>query len=181
VVQIFDRGELIATHVRKTAGKQTGFAHYPPEKIAFKMRTPTWCRTKAAEVGPACVEVIAGLLEVNALFRLRAAQGVLGLAGKHGADRLEQACARAVEVVDQSYRTIKGILVAGAESLPAPEPTGDAGAATHLHGPSQLFGNVVALPRTSGPPTQDTATASDTRPDRGHDERDTGDDAGEAS
>jgi hypothetical protein len=34
--------------------------------------------------------VIGGLLEVNALFRLRAAQGVLGLAGKHGAARLEK-------------------------------------------------------------------------------------------
>ena len=47
------------------------------------MRAPTWCRTRAAEVGPACVQVIAGLLEINALFRLRAAQGVLGQADKH--------------------------------------------------------------------------------------------------
>lgn len=96
-----------------------------PEKIAFKTRTPTWCRTKAREVGPACVEVIAGLLEVNALFRLRAGQGGLGLIGKHGAERLEKACARAIEVGDPSYRTIKGILIAGAESAPAPEPAGD--------------------------------------------------------
>lgn len=170
VVQIFDNGELIATHVRKAAGKQSDFAHYPPEKIAFKMRTPVWCRTKAREVGPACVEVIAGLLEVNALFRLRAAQGVLGLIGKHGPDRLERACARAIEVGDPSYRTIKGILVARAETTPAPEPTGDAGAAAHLHGPSQLFGNVVALPRPSGATTVDTAPASGAHPGLGHDE-----------
>lgn len=170
VVQIFDNGELIATHVRKVAGKQSDFAHYPPEKIAFKMRTPTWCRAKAREVGPACVAVIAGLLEVNALFRLRAAQGVLGLLGKHGPDRLEKACARAIEVGDPSYRTIKGILVARAESAPAPEPTGDAGASAHLHGPSQLFGNVVALPRPSGAPTVDTAPASGAHPHPSHDE-----------
>ena len=67
-------------------GKRTDLSHYPPEKIAFRMRTPTWCRTRAAEIGPACAAVIADLLEVNALFRLRAAQGVLGLADKHGAD-----------------------------------------------------------------------------------------------
>jgi hypothetical protein len=35
VVQIFDQRQLIATHVRKSAGKQTDFSHYPPEKIAF--------------------------------------------------------------------------------------------------------------------------------------------------
>jgi transposase len=167
VVQIFDHRQLIATHVRKTAGKQTDFSHYPPEKIAFKMRTPTWCRTRAEEIGPACVEVIAELLAVNALFRLRAAQGVLGLVGKHGADRLERACARAIEVGDPSYRTIKGILAAGAEALPAPEPSGDGGAAAHLHGPSRLFGNVVAMPTTSPSPATATTTASGAHPGPG--------------
>ena len=183
VVQIFDRGsgagQLIATHARKSAGKQTDLSHYPPEKIAFKMRTPTWCRTRAGEIGPACSAVIAELLAVNALFRLRAAQGVLGLAGRHGADRLERACARAIEVGDPSYRTIKGILAARAEAPPAPEPTGDGGAAAHLHGPSQLFGNVVALPRPSGPPTADTAAASGARPDPGHDEPPVHDEGGQ--
>ena len=32
---------------------------------------------------------------------------------------------------------------------PAPTPTGDGGAAAHLHGPSQLFANVIALPTTN--------------------------------
>ena len=54
MVQIFHNGQLIATHGRKPQGKQTDFGHYPPEKIAFRMRTPTWCRTRAAEIGPAC-------------------------------------------------------------------------------------------------------------------------------
>lgn len=159
-VQIFDNGELIATHGRRPTGKATDLSHYPPERIAFKMRTPSWCRAKAREIGPACVEVIAGLLEVGALFRLRAAQGVIGLAGKHGAARVEKACARAIEVGDPSYRTIKGILAAGTETDPVPASTGDGGAAAHLHGPSQLFGNVVALPTPNQPPTQAPATTS---------------------
>ncbi len=98
------------------------------------------------------VEVIADLLQVNALFRLRAAQGVLGLAGKHGPERLERACARAIEVGHPSYRTIKGILAARSETDPPPPATGDAGAAAHLHGPSQLFANVVALLTPSSHP-----------------------------
>lgn len=160
VVQIFDNGELIATHGRRPTGKATELSHYPPERIAFKMRTPTWCRAKAREIGPAATEVITGLLEVNALFRLRAAQGVIGLADKHSAERVEKACARAIEVGDPSYRTIKGILAAGTETDPAPASTGDGGAAAHLHGPSQLFGNVVALPTTNQPPAQDPAITS---------------------
>jgi transposase len=160
VVQIFHNGQLIATHGRKPQGKQTDFGHYPPEKIAFRMRTPTWCRTRAAEVGPACRQVIDGLLEVNALFRLRAAQGVLGLADKHSTGRLEAACVKAITVGDPSYRTVKGILVAGAEADPPPPSAGDGGAAAHLHGPSQLFANVIPLPTTNDAPTTPTTTTS---------------------
>jgi transposase len=170
VVQFFHNGNLVATHGRKPKGKQTDFGHYPPEKIAFRMRTPTWCRTRAAEVGPACVQVIDGLLEVNALFRLRAAQGVLGLAGKHTPARLEAACAKAIAVGDPSYRTVKGILAAGAETEPAPPSTGDGGAAAHLHGPSRLFANVIPLASTGEHDTADPATTSDTHHARGEGE-----------
>lgn len=166
MVQFFHNGQLVATHGRKPKGKQTDFGHYPPEKIAFRMRTPTWCRTRAGEVGPACTELIAGLLEVNALFRLRAAQGVLGLADKHSAARLEAACAKAIAAGDPSYRTVKGILHAGTETEPAPPGTGDGGAAAHLHGPSRLFADVIPLSTTSEPDVVDAATASDAQHSR---------------
>src|SRR5215207_8912643 len=105
--------------------------------VAFHMRTPTWCRRQAAEIGPAATAVIGELLAENALFRLRAAQGVLGLADKHDPARLEAACAKATAAGDPSYRTIKGILAAGTETTPAARPSGDAGAPAHLHGPAQ--------------------------------------------
>ena len=146
MVQIFTGGQLIATHVAKTAGKQSDMAHYPPEKIAFAMRTPTWCRTQADRIGANTVAVIADLLQINALFRLRAAQGVLRLADKYGPARLEAACGKALGVGDPSYRTVKGILVAGAEADPPPATTGDGGAPAFLHGPERLFANLVALP-----------------------------------
>jgi hypothetical protein len=116
------------------------------------MRTPAWCRRRAAEIGPACAALIAGLLADNALYRLRAAQGVLGLADKHQPGRLEAACAKAAAAGDPSYRTVKGILAAGAEASPVTVPAGDGGAAAFLHGPDALFaaeaaaaGNVVPL------------------------------------
>lgn len=112
------------------------------------MRTPVWCRSQASEVGDACREVVDQLLEVNVLYRLRAAQGVLGLRKKYGETRLEVACARALAAGDPSYRTIKGILIAGTETDPEPETSGDAGAAAFLHGPDRLFAT-VATPDTT--------------------------------
>jgi transposase len=147
MVQLFLGGDLVKTHVRKLRGKQTDLGDYPPEKIAFHMRTPSWCRRKAAEIGPATAALIDGLLADNALYRLRAAQGVLHLADKHQPGRLEAACAKAAAAGDPSYRTVKGILAAGTEASPMPAPAGDGGAAAFLHGPGALFaaGNVVPL------------------------------------
>ena len=154
MVQLFRGGDLVKTHARKLQGKQTDLADYPPEKIAFHMRTPAWCRKKSAEVGPACEALISGLLEDNALYRLRAAQGVLHLADKHRPGRLEAACVKAAAAGDPSYRTVKGILAAGTEQVAMSNPAGDGGAAAFLHGPDALFaadGNVVPLrPGTSG-------------------------------
>jgi len=117
----------------------TDYGDYPPEKIAFHMRTPTWCRERALEIGPGAVALIAELLEVNALFRLRAAQGVLRLADKNTPERLEAACVLAMTVGDASYRTVKGILSAGTDTDSTPaRPAGDGGAAAHLRGPAGL-------------------------------------------
>ena len=49
-------------------GRRTDFGDYPPEKIAFHMRTPAWCRARPREIGAALPQVIAELLEVNALL-----------------------------------------------------------------------------------------------------------------
>jgi len=145
MVQFFIGGELIKTHPRKIRGKQTDFGDYPPEKIAFHMRTPVWCRKHAAAAGPACEQVIGELLAGNALYRLRSAQGIIGLADKHDPARLEAACAKALAAGDPSYRTIKGILAAGAERDLLPAAAGDAGAAAFLRGPAS-FANVVPMP-----------------------------------
>jgi hypothetical protein len=140
-VQVFCDGRLVKTHVAAPGqGRVTDYADYPPEKVAFHLRTPTWCRDRAAGIGPKTAEVIVGLLEVHALFRLRAAQGVLSLADKHSPERLEAACAHALAVGDPTYRTIKGILAVGTDRQHAPaRPAGDGGAAAHLRGPAGLL------------------------------------------
>ena len=91
----------------------------------------------------AIARLVCGLLAEQALHRLRSAQGIIRLADTHGAQRLEAACALALEVGDPAYRTVKGILAAGRERLeeePAPVPAGPA----HLHGPATLFAHLEA-------------------------------------
>lgn len=147
MVQVFHDGRLVKTHVAAMRGKRTDHGDLPEEKIAYYMRTPAWCRSTAEEVGPACVEVIAALNEQGAMFKLRQAQGILGLRDRHDPARLEAACRKALEAGDPSYRTIKGILALGIEDETLTRPTGDGGAAAFLHGPEQLFG-ISTLPTT---------------------------------
>jgi transposase len=160
MVQFFIGGQVIKTHPRKIRGKQTDYGDYPPEKIAFHMRTPAWCRRQAAAIGPACEQVIGELLTDNALYRLRSAQGVIGLADRHAPSRLEAACAKAITAGDPSYRTIKGILAAGTEQEHLAQAAGDGGAAAFLHGPAS-FANVVPMPGTIT--SDEVATASTSR------------------
>jgi hypothetical protein len=144
-IEVFLDGVLIKTHPRIERGKQTDMADYPPEKIAFFMRTPVWCRRRAAELGEAVAEVVGVIMEVNALYRLRQAQGVVRLADSHGEERLEAACRRALSVGDPSYKTIKGILVAGTEHDGEEQSDVPPSAPAHLHGPEALFDLEVAL------------------------------------
>jgi transposase len=137
-IEVFVDATLIKTHARVERGRQTDFGDYPPEKVAFFMRNPAWCRTRAAELGPTVVEFIAGLLDINALHRLRSAQGVLGLADKYTAQRLDAACRRAIDVGDPTYKTVKGILAAGTETTDA-DPSSAASTPAHLHGAARLF------------------------------------------
>lgn len=172
MVQIFHHGELVKTHVRKDKGRATDVADYPPEKIAFHMRTPQWCRERAEQTGPATAAVIAELLDGQALHRLRSAQAILNLAGKYSDARLEAACRKATAAGDPSYRTIRNILAAGLEDVEHDRPTGDAGAPAFLHGPAGLFADVIPFPTPAAATTIDatSATASDRRHGAGDDE-----------
>lgn len=115
LVEFYLDGELVKTHPFQPRGRRTDHSDLPEGKTGFFMRTPHWCTWQAGLVGPACAALVGDLLSVNALFRLRQAQGVLRLGQKHGDARLEAACRRAIAAGDPSYMTVKGILAAGTE------------------------------------------------------------------
>jgi Mu transposase-like protein/integrase-like protein len=143
LVDIYCDGQLIKTWPRAERGRRTDEADYPPEKIAFFMRTPAWCRSRAQTLGEHVTELVAGLLADHALHHLRAAQGIIALGDKHGPQRLDAACRRALDAGDPSYRTVKGILAVGADRQPAAAAdTASAATPAHLHGPDRLFAHL---------------------------------------
>lgn len=126
-VQLFHDHVLVATHLAARPGqRRTLHDHLPPDKVHFLLQTPVWCQQRASEIGPTCAVFIAGLLGDRPLDRLRSAQGVLRLAQRYGATRLEAACARALAVGEYRYATVKTILAAGLDRQPpldlAPAP-----------------------------------------------------------
>jgi len=127
LVRIFYHHELIKTHRRaKYPGERvTDLSDYPPEKLAYLMATPTYCRKKAAQYGPFTKTLIGTILSDHAMRNLRKAQGILRLAEKHGHEEMERACERALSFGNYRYKSIKNILEMGLskpEDAPASAP-----------------------------------------------------------
>lgn len=125
LVELYNGVELVASHVRCTQPGQwqTRMADYPPEKAAYLIQTPTYCRQLASQIGPSTVKVVETLLAERPLERLRAVQAILRLQESVGPHRLEAACTRALYFGDVRYRRIKQILNAAADRDPLPEPS----------------------------------------------------------
>jgi len=125
-VKLFHNLDLVAVHprVRKPGARSTVDEHLPPEVIAYKMQDPQWCLRQAEAIGHNCHRLIHHLFADQVLDNLRAAQGIIGLAKRYGALRLESACQRALFFDNPRYRTVKSILKQGLDqmSLPTPHP-----------------------------------------------------------
>ena len=133
---------LVKSHVRLHEGRrQTDWDDYPAHKARFFQRTPDWCRSQALTLGPSVAQVVEELLSRHALHYLRQCQGIIGLAEKHGAQRLDAACQVALAFGDPAYRTVRNLLDKGLEGQ-SPLPLADGAAksvGTYLHGPEKLF------------------------------------------
>jgi hypothetical protein len=121
-VLIFHDYERLASHAWGPPGtRRTIRDHYPPEKVAYLMATPQYCRDQAERIGESTATVVARLLAERPLDRLRTVQAILRLEKKYGSRRLEAACRRALCFDDAGYGTIQRILARGLESHPLPE------------------------------------------------------------
>jgi transposase len=144
-VALYEDYRHLCTHLRsrRPGQRMTVSDHLPPQARAFFARDKHWCLTRAAEVGPRCVELIGRLLGDRIAERLRSAQGVLAMAAQYGSQRLEAACGRALLHDSPHYRTVKTILATGADLQPmaAPETPAAYANARFTRSAAELFGN----------------------------------------
>ena len=128
-VELYFKHERVAAHTRaRHAGERVStILHYPPTKLAGLLATPERLREDARRIGPATGRLIEEMLAERPVDRLRGAQGVVSMAKKYGADRLEAACARALVFGQASYRTVASILRQGLENTPLPAEASSAG------------------------------------------------------
>ena len=120
LVSLFQRGERVASHPRSPVkgGHSTALEHLPPGHRAVAARTPERMRAEAAAIGVATATYVDRLLAARRHVEqgVRAAHGVVRLAGRHGAAALEQACERALAAGVLAPRFVEGLL----QAMPRP-------------------------------------------------------------
>jgi transposase len=126
-VEIHHGFERVATHSRATerGERHTLPDHLPPGKLEGLLPEPVKLRTQAEAIGPETSALVERLLGERPLDRLRGAQGVLRLAARFGAARLEAACRRALRFDDVRYHTVKTILKRGLDIAELRDPATD--------------------------------------------------------
>jgi len=120
-VQIEYNYERLATHERATfkGDKKDISSHFPPEKMAYLMATPTYLREQAQGVGPATQEVVEALLLARPLNNIKTVQSIMKFSKTYGAPRLEAACRRILHYQEKAnYYSIKNILVRNLDAQP---------------------------------------------------------------
>ncbi|MDD5095718.1 MAG: IS21 family transposase [Dehalococcoidia bacterium] len=124
LVRVFLGPELIKTHPRaqRPGTWVTDLSDYPPEKLAYLMPAPSYCRKRAAEVGPQTQILVRKILAENAMRNLRKAQAIIRLADKYGKERMEAASQRSLYFGNLHYRAIKRILERDLDEIPDTTP-----------------------------------------------------------
>ena len=127
-VEVWVGLDRIAVHERKyTDGYSTKDEHMPERHLAYKRSkeiNAAWLQTKASQIGPHTKAAIDSILS-SALFvqqSYRSCQGVLRLAVRYGADRLEAACRRIEPKTAASYKRIESILRNNLDTIPLTPP-----------------------------------------------------------
>jgi transposase len=128
-VEIFHRGKLVATHLRSPR-------QYRPTTLADHMpsshrRYRDWTHERILREAAAIGDDTAALVEIILRSRphpeqgFRSCIGILGLAKRYDAERLDAACARALGLGTRSYSSVAAILKNARENKPKePEQPG---------------------------------------------------------
>ena len=121
-VECFLRGKRIASHPRSyQRGRHTTKSeHMPTSHRRHAEWTPSRLIRWAGEVGPNTAHVVKMIMESKRHPEqgYRSCLGIMRLSKKYGAERTENACARAAEIKGYSYRSVESILKVGLDRQP---------------------------------------------------------------
>ena len=113
-VEIFLKGERIAAHLRASSNHRhtTVPEHMPSSHRRYADWTVERIRREAASIGPATAALCELILErrPHPEQGFRACLGIVRLVRPFGADRLEAAATRAIEIGTLTYGSVRSIL-----------------------------------------------------------------------
>jgi len=129
MVEIFHRGRRVASHLRsRVRGRfTTAAAHMPEAHRRYLEWTPSRLIRWAEKIGPETAVIVAEVLrrKPHPEQGFRSCLGIICLASRYSAERLELACRRARAISAPSYRSVESILKNNLESQPLPPTVQD--------------------------------------------------------
>ena len=128
-VEIFLKGERIAAHMRMSGNRKhtTIPEHMPSAHRRYAGWTIERIRADARLIGPATAALCEHILEnrPHPEQGFRACLGIVRLAGPYGAERVEAAAERAIEIGAKTYGSVKSILDNKLDRRPARKRAAD--------------------------------------------------------
>ena len=152
VVKVFFRGQLIKVHPRKPpGGRSTDPADLPADKSIYAMRDIERLQALAARHGPAVGAYARGLLDTPLPWtRMRQVYALVGLVKKWGAERVDAACERTLEVGVIDVRLVGRILAQATETKDSPPPPTMATTTARFAREASEFARASSLDDTAG-------------------------------
>lgn len=125
VLKLFHRGQLVKVHPRMApGGRSTDPADLPADKAPYAMRDLDHLQRTAEGHGPAVGAYAAALLDIPLPWtKMRQVYALLGLVRKWGPERVDAACARALEAEAVSVPLVGRMLERAAEGQAPPPPS----------------------------------------------------------
>ncbi|HTI80339.1 MAG TPA: IS21 family transposase, partial [Acetobacteraceae bacterium] len=129
VVELFHRGTRIACHIRSPLrGRHTTIPeHMPSAHRRYADWTPARLRREAAGIGPSTAALVEQFLHAKPHPEqgFRACPGILRLVRAWGAERVEAACQRGIDISARSYSSIVSNLRNNLDRAYRPQPVSD--------------------------------------------------------
>jgi len=125
IIEVFKKGERICSHQRSYHKHKytTKVEHMPKSHQQYLEWTPTRILEWAAKYGPAVKELVEQIMS-NRKYpeqAYRSCLGIIRLEKRFSAERLNNACRRALEYRVESYQGVKNILSRGLDKLAVKE------------------------------------------------------------